>query len=144
MIRNATAVDAAGIAELSSTLGRSGYAELIAESLSRIAGDAREVVFVSEAENGDIDGWIHAGQREVLGAAPRAEIVGLVVSARARSRGNGRRLVGAVEEWARGRGLERVVVRSNVSRDVAHVFYQRIGYVTAKTQHVYERELRQD
>ena len=50
-------------------------------------------------------------------------------------------LVAEVERWAAGRGLAEVSVRSNVVREESHPFYARLGYVRAKTQHVYRKAL---
>jgi GNAT superfamily N-acetyltransferase len=70
-----------------------------------------------------------------------AEIFGLVVAQGRRASGVGRRLVEAVEQWARGRGLTDISVRSNVVRPESHSFYERIGYPRLKTQHVYRKRL---
>jgi GNAT superfamily N-acetyltransferase len=53
----------------------------------------------------------------------------------------GRALVAEVEGWASARGLREVSVRSNVARAESHPFYERLGYVRAKTQHVYRKVL---
>jgi GNAT superfamily N-acetyltransferase len=55
--------------------------------------------------------------------------------------GVGRRLVGAAEEWASGRGLSQVTLRSNVIRPESHAFYERVGYTRFKTQHTYRKTL---
>ena len=59
-----------------------------------------------------------------------------------RGRGVGRRLVQAAEAWASARGLDQMAVRSNVGRAESHPFYERLGYVRAKTQHAYRKRLR--
>jgi len=86
-------------------------------------------------------GVIHAAELEVLESGPRCEIVGLVVNETVRGRGIGHELVAAAERWAIARGLPRASVRSNILRADAHVFFERLGYVRAKTQHVYRKEL---
>jgi predicted N-acetyltransferase YhbS len=53
----------------------------------------------------------------------------------------GRQLVQRAERWARGQGLERIVVRSNALRAEAHSFYPALEYVLAKTQRVYVKPL---
>jgi GNAT superfamily N-acetyltransferase len=58
--------------------------------------------------------------------------------------GVGRNLVGAVESWARDRGIETVSVRSNIVRVEAHPFYQSMGFDRVKTQHAYRKKVRQD
>ena len=69
------------------------------------------------------------------------EIVGLVVSSKARRSGIGRRLIAEVERWAASLGAERVVVRSNTKRDESHRFYPAMGYEMVKTQAVYQKKL---
>lgn len=137
MTRQAIAEDAARIAELNAILGRGDGEAQINAALERIRSNDGEAVLVSEDPAGRIQGWIHVGVREVLGSGRRCEIIGLVVDPNARGNGIGRRLVEAAETWGRERGLERVLVRSNVNRDGAHLFYPRLGYELVKTQHVY-------
>jgi hypothetical protein len=43
--------------------------------------------------------------------------------------------------WAAGRALDVITVRSNVARAESHPFYERLGYVRAKTQHAYRKHL---
>ena len=45
------------------------------------------------------------------------------------------------EEWAREKGCATVGVRSNVIRERAHAFYERIGYKHIKTQKSFHKEL---
>jgi uncharacterized damage-inducible protein DinB len=64
-----------------------------------------------------------------------------VVDPSCRRQGVGGRLVEAVETWAMARGLDVIVVRSNVTRRESHPFYERHGYTRAKTQHAYRKSL---
>ena len=138
-LRPARAVDAARIAELSGVLGYPGDAEALAARLARLLARDGELVLVAEDRSAGILGWAYAEERESVEAPARCELLGLVVDAGARRRGVARRLVAAVEQWAAGRGLPRVVVRSNVSRPESHPFYEGIGYTRIKTQHTYEK-----
>jgi GNAT superfamily N-acetyltransferase len=65
--------------------------------------------------------------------------MGLVTDSSARRRGLGRELVDVAESWARARGLSAVTVRSNVARELSHPFYETLGYLREKTQHVYRK-----
>lgn len=76
-----------------------------------------------------------------LESGERIEIVGLVVSAAVRQGGVGRRLVDDAEQWAVSQGFDTIGVRSNVARAESHPFYERLGYVRGKTQHVYGKAL---
>ena len=140
-IRPARPEDALAIARLSGVLGRNNDDAKIRESLERLRVRDYEVVLVSEAASGEFVGWVHGADREALGVGRRCEILGLVVDRAARGGGLGRRLVAAVEDWGRGRGLDEVLVRSNTLRQESHPFYEKLGYERSKTQHVYRKQL---
>jgi GNAT superfamily N-acetyltransferase len=97
-------------------------------------------VFVSVIK-GRVSGWIHGADRVIVEADQDCEIMGLVVDQDARRDGVGRRLVGAVEDWADARGLPIVTVRSNIVRVESHPFYAQLGYELVKSQHVYHKHL---
>jgi GNAT superfamily N-acetyltransferase len=139
-VRRATAIDAARIAELSGILGYPADSSSLAPRLERLLARTEDAVFVAEAESGVV-GWIHGAEQELLESGRRCEIFGLVVDPGYRSQGVGRRLVTAVEQWAANRGLGQMTVRSNVTRAESHPFYQRLGYIPAKTQHAYRKAL---
>lgn len=138
-IRRADVGDAEAIAVLNRVLGRADGVEEVRESLSRLCTNGRDVILIAASHDGTALGWIHAGEREVLGSGRRCEILGLVVGEEARGRGVGRRLVAGAEEWATAGGLSEVVVRSNTRRLDSHPFYERLGYTRMKTQHVYRK-----
>jgi GNAT superfamily N-acetyltransferase len=140
-IRAATLADAARLAVFSVVLGYPSTADALAERLGRLLGRAEEVVLVAEVGPSHVVGWLHGGEREVLESGRRGEILGLVVDTAYRGRGVGRRLVQAAEAWASTRGLDQMAVRSNVGRAESHPFYERLGYVRAKTQHAYRKRL---
>src|SRR6266446_5931074 len=122
-VRRAETTDATRIAELSGTLGYPVKADAMRGRLERLLGRDEHVVFV--AETTEVVGWTHATEQETLVVAGRCEIWGLVVAEGQRGRGVGRRLVEAVEQWALGRGLNEVSLRSNVIRPESHPFYER-------------------
>jgi N-acetylglutamate synthase-like GNAT family acetyltransferase len=140
-IRPATIRDSARVAELNSTLGYPFSAEIMTERLGRVLALEAHVVFVAELE-GTVAGWIEGGEQEVLAVGRMGEILGLVVADYARKHGIGRRLVEAVETWARARGFSGLTVRSNVIRPESHAFYERIGFTRFKTQHAYRKVIR--
>jgi N-acetylglutamate synthase-like GNAT family acetyltransferase len=138
IIRRATQDDAARVAELNGTLGYPTTKQVMLERLSRILELKTHAVFVAETP-GEVVGWIHGAVQDVLAAGKVAGIWGLVVREGSRGDGVGRRLVEAVEEWARGSGFDEVSVRSNVVRPESHAFYERLGYIRVKTQHAYRK-----
>ena len=70
-----------------------------------------------------------------------SEIGGFVAANEFRSVGIGRELICRAEQWARDRGLGRMVVRCQIKRDAAHRFYLREGYELAKTSHIFVKPL---
>ncbi len=86
-------------------------------------------------------GWVHASVTPQLEVECRAEVDGLVVEEKARSRGAGGSLLGAAEKWARKMGCAGMSVRSNVIRERAHEFYLRHGYEHYKTQKAFRKTL---
>jgi GNAT superfamily N-acetyltransferase len=139
-IRPPRAADAEQLGALNRELG---YATDIAELVSRIDRlSGLEEHFVAVAEiDGTVVGWVQAEHRFSMESGDKAELVGLIVGAAARRSGVGRLLVQAAENWARDRGLQSMVVRSNVIRPESHSFYRQIGYSQSKTQHVYAKPL---
>ncbi|HTO72647.1 MAG TPA: GNAT family N-acetyltransferase [Gemmatimonadales bacterium] len=139
-IRRAEQHDAVRLAELSGTLGYPTSAEFLGGTLQRILARDIDVVLVAEA-GGTVVGWLHGAEQELLEIGRRCEILGLVVDDQRRGLGAGRKLVDAIECWARARGLTEVSVRSNIIRAESHPFYLRIGFHREKTQHAYRKAL---
>ena len=139
-IRTAEIDDAARVAELSGILGYPVDAEAMRQRLERVLASNAKTVFVAEMDD-RIVGWTGAAEMEILVADRYCELEGLVVADGKRGRGVGRRLVEAVEQWARSRGLNQVSLRSNVVRPESHAFYERLGYDRFKTQHAYRKRI---
>jgi GNAT superfamily N-acetyltransferase len=140
-IRAARLADASRLAALSGELGYPADADVMAGRLESIGRRPSDLVLVAELEPAGLVGWIHAAEQAVLEYGLRAEILGLVVDQRHRQHGVGRALVAAVERWAADRGLAQISVRSAVTRDASHAFYERLGYQRIKTQHAYRKPL---
>jgi ribosomal protein S18 acetylase RimI-like enzyme len=140
-VRAATPADAPQIARLSGQLGYPTTPEEAVQRLAQLEGDARHAVYVAESAPSQVVGWIHVEECRLIESDTRAEINGLVVDERHRSRGAGRILMEHAEQWARARGCRAVVLRSNVIRTRAHAFYQELGYQTLKTQKYFRKNL---
>src|SRR5438270_13812343 len=138
-IRPAIVADAPAVAELSGILGYPITTEAAAARLEYLLARSEHLVLVAEIT--EVVGWIHVSHQHLLESGDRCEIVGLVVAANHRTRGIGRRLVARVEHWAAERGVEELSVRSNVTRNESHPFYERLGYVRTKTQHFYRKPI---
>jgi len=138
-IRNATPSDAPRLAELSGMLGYPQPVARLSLTLARVLGRSGEVVLVADLAPGKVIGWLHGAEQELLETGRSCEILGLVVDADHRGIGAGRRLVDAIEAWARERGVDRISVRSNIVRIEAHPFYLSMGFDRVKTQHAYRK-----
>ena len=146
-IREITLRDAPAAAALSGELGYPASIEAMEERIRKLAALENHAVFVacqpSEAVVGPekVVGWIDVSITHHLQADPCGEIGGLVVSSEVRSAGIGRRLVAQAERWVADRGMTRMIVRSRVSREAAHRFYERERYSRTKTSAVFSKEL---
>lgn len=138
-IRRATLGDVEAITRLAGELGYPSTAEQIERRLRGLLDTGDNAVFVAESES-VVVGWLHAGTVAALETDSFADIRGMVVSEDVRSRGIGALLVAAAEEWARGKGMNRMRVRSNVVRGRAHAFYERLGYRLKKLSKIFEKE----
>lgn len=140
-LREARLEDAAEIARLSGEWGYPTAPQEMARRLDMLLPDARHHMAVA-AHGAALLGWIVVERRLTIGAGEQIEIVGLVVDVTAKRGGIGRALVAVAERWAREQGFEAITVRSNVARSESHPFYEHLGYVRKKAQHVYGKALR--
>jgi GNAT superfamily N-acetyltransferase len=140
-IRPMTAADAPLVADLSTQLGYPSTADETVERLALLnaSPDVRSVLVAEE--DGRAIGWVHVELEASLLSGIKADIGGLVVDEAHRSGGVGADLLAAAEAWARQHGALRMVVRSRVTRERAHRFYEREGYAHLKTSHVFEKRL---
>ena len=132
--------DIAQLAVLSGELGYATTGEQVARRLVEIG--ANGMVLVAADRGSDrVLGWIELQVITHLTSDPHLEICGLVVSGAARSRGIGSLLVGAAEKTALEKHVACLRVRSNIIRDRAHTFYERLGFANVKTSKVFEKAL---
>jgi GNAT superfamily N-acetyltransferase len=139
-IRRARHTDAARIAELSAELGYPATMKQI-EARLRLLPKSKHALFVAQAPGLPLVGWIHVSVTNLVESDLRAEINGLIVAETHRSLGAGAKLLEAAESWARRCGCRAVNVRSNVTRERAHKFYELQGYEHYKTQKAFRKPL---
>jgi GNAT superfamily N-acetyltransferase len=140
-VRPATQADLGPMAELTTQLGYPVDPATLGQRLADVrARRADEVLVAVDAHDRPL-GWVHVALVATLEATDLAAINGLVVDEGNRSSGIGASLVDAAEQWARSRGATAIVVRSRSTRERAHRFYERIGYVEVKRSHVFEKPL---
>jgi len=140
-IRRAKSADAPRIAVLAGELGYPATAAEMRKRLLGIKPASLHAVFVADAPEDGVIGWVHVSKQPLLEVEIRAEVNGLVVAEGQRSLGTGARLLAAAEDWARKHGCKGMSVRSNVVRERAHKFYERGGYEHYKTQKSFRKPL---
>ncbi|HSH39333.1 MAG TPA: GNAT family N-acetyltransferase [Chthoniobacterales bacterium] len=139
-LRRATAADAPAITILSEELGYPLAEDVVRSRMAHLAVLPEHAIIVAELE-ATVCGWVHVHAHRSLVSGERADVFGLVVSRDVRRRGIGRILMAEAERWARDRGLDLMVLRSNVQRPESHAFYPAIGYEQFRTQAVYRKLL---
>jgi GNAT superfamily N-acetyltransferase len=138
-VRKARDADIDVLLALSEQLGYPAAREDFQKRFSVLSQDDNHVVFVAEAEDQAVVGWVHVLSRVLLVSEPMAEIGGLVVDEKNRGKGIGRVLLAAAEKWVKSKNISTMVVRSNVIRQEAHEFYPKMGFTHVKSQHVYKK-----
>jgi GNAT superfamily N-acetyltransferase len=139
-IRPMTPGDAPLVADLTTQLGYPTTAEVTLERLADVARSGESATLVAD-DGGRAVGWVHVEIETSLASGRTANIGGLVVGEGHRSDGIGADLLAAAESWAFEHGASTMVVRSRVTRERAHRFYERKGYAVVKTSHVFEKRL---
>jgi GNAT superfamily N-acetyltransferase len=140
-VRAARAADAERIAVLSGQLGYPATSTEVRARLQRLEGDDEHAALVAVAPDGELVAWLHVHLVHLLELDTQAEISGLVVDDAWRRRGVGALLMRHAEQWAREQGCKTIRLRSNVIRERAHRFYDRLGYELQKTQKVFRKTL---
>jgi GNAT superfamily N-acetyltransferase len=129
------------MAVLSGQLGYPTTPEDVRRRLNRIRRDRRHAVYVADLAGRKAVGWVHVCARKLVQVDLLAEVEALVVDEGYHRRGVGRCLIQRAEQWAREQGCHAVCVRSNVAREQAHVFYERVGYDRVKTSLTFRKVL---
>ena len=140
-IRKMEIDDAERVAVLSGELGYPVDTATMALRIQTIGQHEERDALVACSNDGSIAGWIEMEVVEHLTSDRTVSISGLVVAAGMRSQGTGKLLLQEAEQWAKARGVIRMLVRSRVAREDAHRFYEREGYVRVKTSAVFEKPL---
>jgi len=142
IVRAATETDAGWISVLCGQLGYPSSAEEARGRLRIIFELPAHAAYVAqEEESGNVVGWVHVFIPRLLVSDSQAEIGGLVVDEGLRGRGVGRMLMRQAEVWALAQGCRAIRLRSNIVREGAHGFYERLGYSRLKTQTVFRKSL---
>ncbi len=139
-IRQATLADAQQIAKLCHQLGYACSEAAVEQRLKNIQQNKNHAVFIAESLDRAI-AWIHVYVCPHVQVDLQAEIGGLIVDENARDCGIGQCLMQHAQEWAAEQGCTNILVRSNIVRQKAHNFYEKIGYSKIKTSLVFHKVL---
>ncbi|MEH2375002.1 GNAT family N-acetyltransferase [Nostoc sp.] len=131
-IRQAEIKDVERIASLCEQLEYSVTNQQIEQRLTQIKNSDAHIVYVATLEDEYVIAWAHAHICDSIVIPTPAIILGLVVDKDYRHSGIGRFLMQQIEQWAFVVGCEGVLLRSNIKRKEAHLFYEKIGYTNIK------------
>jgi GNAT superfamily N-acetyltransferase len=123
---------------------QSGYSTTQAafqQRLQTILNDQNHTVGVAELPNEGVVGWVHVYIHQALQVDQQGIIGGLVVEANHRHQGVGKLLLSWAEQWVHQQGCQTLIVRSNLMRQQAHRFYQRMGYTEIKRSIVFHKSV---
>jgi len=140
-VRPAGIDDVPALTALSGQLGYPSKEDDVRRRFEELRKDPDSAVFVAEVD-GRVVAWIQLSICRMLESEARAEVRGLVVDEAHRSARVGARLLDRADAWAAAKGLSKVRVPCNVTRERAHSFYLREGFREVKVQRIFERPTR--
>ena len=138
-LRPLESTDADAIAALLPDLGYEATAAQTVRRLAALREWPDQEAFVADAD-GSIVGLCHVQGVRMLISDGYVEIQALVVASALQGQGIGKRLAAHACDWAFARGYDRVRLRSNVTREGAHAFYESLGFDKAKASHAFEKK----
>ena len=137
MIRPITAADASSIRKINTEqLGYEVSEAVINRQLEKLLNDPNHHFFAVCVDDQTqlLIGYIHAQVYDTLYAAPLFNVLALAVDDKIHRQGVGSQLMSALETEAKRRDIETIRVASGESRTEAHLFYEKIGFVSNKFQ----------
>ncbi|MGA8073048.1 MAG: GNAT family N-acetyltransferase [Candidatus Acidiferrales bacterium] len=140
-VRRAISSDISQLAQLAGQLGYPSSEDEIRARLAGIEAAPEHALFVAETADGKLAGFLNVYVMRTIDSDARTEIAALVVDDAHRSLGVGKVLIEQAEAWARENGCRAIGLRSNVIRERAHRFYERLGYEHYKTQKAFRKTL---
>jgi GNAT superfamily N-acetyltransferase len=141
VIRSADDRDVERITFLCEQLGYEVTRSQIQQRLKKLQSDERHVIYVATLSTGKVVGWIHAHQCDLMIVPTQAIVLGVVVDENYRRLGIGKQLMASIEKWARETNCDAVLLRSNILRKEAHIFYEKIGYSNSKQSLVFSKSI---
>jgi len=128
------------IHSLSEQLGYANDPQLLFARLKQIVKLKDHAVFVAQLD-GKIVGWLHCLVCLRVESPLFVEVAGLVVDEDVRGKQIGKKLIEASKTWSRNQEILSMRIRCNVIRTASHQFYQALGFISNKSQKVFEMSL---
>ena len=139
-LRELTVADEAAVSDLTQQLGyKLGMDEAVAR-LSALLGTSGHYL-IGASLGADLIGFLHCFDRPSIEKGRALVVQSLVIDASVRRSGAGRALMAEAERIAGRLGCPAVTLSSNVARDDAHAFYERLGYRTYATSKFFIKEI---
>lgn len=126
-IRHATSTDAPAIARLLTQLGYPTPPDDIPPRLTEVEREGGAALVAVNGSGDPIAVATTARYSALHKSGQVCYITAFVTDPDSRGQGVGRRLLTAIEDWAREHGCERISVTSAERRAGAHAFYERCG-----------------
>jgi aminoglycoside 6'-N-acetyltransferase I len=121
--------------------------ELQSEMESMLASPQREAVFVAEAQNGGLCGFVEVSLKDSApgcSTSPVGYLEGWYVDPDRRQQGTGRRLVEAAEVWAREQGCQEMASDAYSDNTVSRRAHTALGFEEVEVLVHYRKELQAD
>lgn len=139
-IVKATTEDVGQLLDLVKILGYETDEASLTERLASISTKADHCLLVAKNEE-HVIGFCHGYIRLLVEVKEAIEIGGMVVAEEWQGKGVAKTLVQEIEKWATSKGINWMVLSSNVFRTKAHGFYEHMGYKKVRQQFAFEKYL---
>ncbi|MFT9397668.1 MAG: GNAT family N-acetyltransferase [Bifidobacterium psychraerophilum] len=113
------------------------------DRLASIMGKQNSAVLVASVQS-QVVGYVQGDILEVSYMDPMVKIEALAVDSSKRHLGIGKRLMGAIEQWALEHGVSFILLNSGEERHDAHHFYSAVGYTRGKKEVHFTKQLHRD
>lgn len=139
-IRKCMISDAANIRTLSrEALGFEYPEDAFEESIRRLMATSSNIIYVAE-NNGRFLGYAHACDFDVIYGPPLKVLRAIAVVEKYRRYGAARKLMEAVEAWAKATGAEGIRIYGGSERTAANTFYKAMGYDFVKPESKFRKD----
>lgn len=139
-IRKCMISDVENIRELSkSALGFEYPAEKFEENIRKLMGKRSNIILVAE-NNGQFVGFAHACDFDVIYGPHLKVLRAIAVIEKYRRYGAAKKLLAAIEDWARSNDAEGVRIYGGTERTAANSFYKTCGYDFVKSESKFKKD----